>query len=840
MDWKITATRRRTVECREDSAPAFEGAIREALCDPWDYLSLHVEGPDSVALDRALDDLRAETPVRINRAAPFVASPRDNEPHAPHAPDLHHIVRAASLAFAYGGAPARELQVILARHAERYPSPDEARRVDTAVREGRSQGALRIELHQAIERQGVDAPIVEDLLRRAIRRYPRARGSFQNIVDRARRAAGQAILGPTIHDHRVWTLPPSDVWHLFIDETGAHFDATPSGGAIWGVLVADGLLSRMARPPEDFHAVEETGDDIDRVVADLLAHRVGLVGVEAAGFAPISDPSRRWLAGITDLLDWVLRLLPLASDGGLTTLHVTVEQRGPHADGEVWEALPTALLAQLSRYHPERADAIDLPPIRVSRKHACGAWVDAIAHAWGGSGREARERRELLELNRFIIGAGGLELRRLFDHGLGRGTLSIPTWRACLAVQDASRTQHVVHSLLERLATRAREAPDLWEQLLDATLAALHQGQLGLHQLGLEVAWLERARPDGSTLRPVARLAWSLARLAMQNRHGQLGDDATFETIAALSDRLVDEVPQLAALADLHVAVTHTNRFDFARAEATLAPWLARPEGIGGRAVHARIRSSLGQHAAFRRDFARSDAYFTEAIAGFSALSDPREAAQELSRTRLYRAVAAMDDPACSDENALERLLEALEAPTRDLADPTTVHHLASLAATNITTGSSPWRAHVLLRFMASHRPRAASLRATLAPALVRLEPPDGRPGFPWPLIWLYRALILRRSGAEAAAIMRAARFAREGLTTGEGPTLAFIEWTVEAALLAPGDRTAHRDAAEAMDELKAALPAISRPISQLRAWLLRAGEDPQSLLEAVLPFNFR
>jgi hypothetical protein len=843
MSWKITATRRRTVTVAHDAEDAFSRAIGESLEDPWDYLSLLVEGPRSATLDRALDDLSATTPARINRAAPPDPHPRGHEPHGHHpatAPDLNHIVRAASLAQAYGGLRDRELHELLARHAERYPSPAEARRVDAALREGRAQGALRCDIHDAIKRHGVDAAPVEDLLRRAIRRYPRARSSFQSIVDRARRASGHAILGPTTHDHRVWTLPPSDVWHLFIDETGAHFDATPTGGAIWGVLVPDATLSQIPRPADTFHAVEETGDAIDRVVADLLEHRVGLVGVEATGFAPISDPARRWLAGITDLLDWVLRLLPLAQDGRRTTLNVVVEQRGPHADGEVWAALPTALLAQLSRYHPERADAIDLPPIHVSRKHACGAWVDTIAHAWGGSGREARARRALLELDRFVVGASGLELRRLFDHGLGRGSLSVPTWRTCLSLKANARTQHVVHALLERLAERVRETPEQWEQLLDATIAALHQGQLVLDQIGLEVDWLERARPDGAALRPVARLAWALARLAMNNRHGQLGDDATVADVGALSARLVPEAPQISALADLHLAVTHTNRFDFARAAATLAPWLDRPEGVGGRAIHARVRSSLGQHAAFRSDFASADGHFNAALEAFSALSDPREAAPELARTRLYRAIAAMDDPACADLVALDRLLEAIDAPARALSDPATAAFVTELAATTTTSGPSPWRAHAILRLASSGRPIASTLRDLITPAIALVAPPAAPQGFPWPLIWMHRALTLRRAMADEATIGQAARHARALLGRGEGPTLALIEWTIEAALLPPGGRTSHRDATEALDDLKLALPRLARPISQLNAWLQRAGDDPELLLRTILPFNFR
>jgi hypothetical protein len=395
-----------------------------------------------------------------------------------------------------------------------------------------------------------------------------------------------------------------------------------------------------------------------------------------------------------------------------------------------------------------------------------------------------------------MVGAQGLELRRLFDHGLGRGSLGIGTWRTCVGLSGALRSTHLVHALLDHLADSAQAAPALWEQLLDATLGAMRDGQVGLIQLGREVRWLEQARPHGTALRPVAQLAWGLARLSVDNHLGHTGGPEAFEELAALSAQLLEEAPQVSALADLHLAVTHTNRLEFERATESLAAWLGRPAAVGGRRAHAQIRSSLGQHAAFLRDFPRADSHFQAALAGFAALSDPREAAPELARTRAYRAIAVMDDPGRSDREALAAVLEATglapEVAEVGLEAPGTVAWLRDLARTAETAGQAPWQAHVVLRLAAGRRPMAEGLRAALADCL-DVPPPTGALGFPWHLITLYRALILRLTEAPPAVVATAAARTRETTGQAAGPTLTLISWAIEAALLPPGGRTQHR-----------------------------------------------
>jgi len=392
---------------------------------------------------------------------------------------------------------------------------------------------------------------------------------------------------------------------------------------------------------------------------------------------------------------------------------------------------------------------------------------------------------------------------------------------------------HVIHEILNRLGDIARAQPPIWRRLLDATLDALHSPDADITGLGQEIAWLDRALPPETALRPKAHLAWSLAVIAEENHVGDLGSQDLFATVAALAEQLFDEDPALVGLAELHVAVAHTNRFDFEAASLALARWQQLPPSVGGLKLHAMIHSSLGQHAAFRGQHAEAEQWFETALHLIDRLSDPDERAHERERTAIYRAISAMDDDSVSDAQALAFVEEALGMPAEDAV--TTLGNAAS--------HGDRFKLHALCRFAATPRATAVPVRAGLAEAAHAVGAPHAlsSTAFPWPLIWAYRAIFFGET-AHADAAARATRLALAGATVWDnaGPTLHLIGLAIEAALLKPGGRLNADDLRDVAAALQATLPLARDRIARLEAWASRAGTDPLVLLDAILPFNFR
>jgi hypothetical protein len=843
MSWTLRVEAHHTLTCEHDDVDAFEQVLLQLLDGPPDEARVFVDGPWSQALGDAVRRAR-EAIGRDFRVQHLTQNGASNQPRGrdrDHTevedPEFHTLLgqirRRAALLEIYGEMHRGSLERDIAAFRRRFGGHHA--QLARALDDGRQQGVARLQLKALIERHGPESSVVENRLRELMRRWPAARRTFQNDLDAALAKAGSPLLPPTHHDHRVYRLPPSPRWHIYIDETGAEFGAK-SRGAIWAVLVPDHLLATIPRPSGSFHAVSEPAHVIDRALADLLAHPIGLLGVDARAFAPISDPVRRWLAGVTELVDWIIRLLPLTSEGRVE-LNIHVEQRGHHPAGEVWEALPTALLAQLSRYHGDRADRLDIAPIAVHAKDAEGAWVDAIAHTWGGSGEDAGRRRAILKLDRFMVGVHGFDMRRLFDLGLGLGDPPVAIWRRLVHAAPAHPSAHLIHDLLDRLSSIARNDGVLWRRLLGATLAAMHGTELDIGRLGLEVAWLDHALPPAHTLNPAARLAWALAVVAEENHVGDMAPDGPLRTIHHLTSMLFDEDPTLAAVADLHVAAVHTNRFAFAEASAALSRWQGLPVSVGGLRVHGRIWASLGQHAGFEGRFAEAEEHFVAALQLFARLSDPGEAAADLERTRIYRAIAAMDDPSTNDMTARCRLEEALG------------ENLADAVRTFAASPSHRTRHlfHAVCRYAASAREGAEALREILAafpaPPLDAAHVADadvGMVGFPWPLIWHYRGRFFAERGQarRAAGCDTLARAAVDRLAT-PGPALRFIVAVLEAAARAPHTAAVDPEALD-LEALRSAMPEARARIDALATALHQGDAAPTTLVQRLLPFNFR
>lgn len=623
---------------------------------------------------------------------------------------------------------------------------------------------------------------------------------------------------PGLHPNDIRALRPGPGWTLLLDETGSDFGDDRSAkqpGRFVGLLVP--RESPALEPlPNGWHSVDCVDPrEIDEVVQRLLDAPVGILGLPVSALP--RTVGERWLDGMRALVDWVLRILPL---DGPTRLEVFIEARPPFRPGMEPDAVRRDAQALLARAWPERAQLIDLCLATVPKDgHPLLSYVDALAFTWGSTSQASRER-----LRR--SGLGGTCLLTLSPESLAAawdtwdqpGGLAPSVWVELAGLPEARQPASLAGSILAAWAESCRSDAARWQSYLRETERQMGVSPVDLRLTGALVDWLEAARPPEKALPPAIRLVWLTIALARANHHGQT-EVAWEEELRALAERLRVENAPLCCHADLHRAVARTHHFAFAQASAVLEPWRAIDPAVPGLGYWAEVRSSLGQHHAFRGEYPQAHERFEEALEAFARLSEAGRRDKNLEQTRCYRVLARMDDPAVDDHAARATLIEWLG----DL----------SAAAGYLSTSELPDRYlhHTLLRFLV-FRGEPAIATAYLAH---RKDWSDGE-GHPWPLIHLYRGLLLRPLDPPAAREY-AIRGANSALAPEQGPILRLIGACGRA--IAHGWGAPWVQGRGEVATLRQQMPGAPDRLDTLAAYLEKPG-DPLGLLRAVLPFSFR
>ena len=626
---------------------------------------------------------------------------------------------------------------------------------------------------------------------------------------------------PGRHSHRIGDLAPCASWVLVIDETGSRFSAEKSEGRegrFVGLLVPMGMKFTGKG-----HAAEQGSQRaLDSVVQEVLDSDVGIFGLTIRGLPPTRGD--RWMQGCAQVIHWILRLLPM---DGATRVTIRIEQHAEFTRSASVQALADEILRGLTETNPTRYGALRLRAQLVSKvDEPLLTQVDALAHMWGSKARESRDRVRRSGLLGTCLDPGdGARLMTAWDL-LSRGSSLPPElWQTLVHGEEVPGAETIGDRLLEDVGCACREDPALWRSYLDRSTAHLESKGVRVGALGRELQWLERWRPSGEGLAPKARFVWIVAQVEHQNHLGRV-DAALLEELRVLGDRLLDEAPLLVCQGDLDLAVRATNRFQFDAATEQLARWDGIDPRIPGLQHWGRVRSSLGQHAAFRGELVAADVLFAEAIEAFRRLSDPEVAAGEIRQTAHYRAIAAMERSDCEDES-LRRLLGDAGVVLFD-------ESITALAISDVP--EDKYRHHLLVRSLVE-RGSDAGIRAYLATRDEWAFPEDQ--GHPWELVAAYRGLLLEGAGLREQALLELERGAALALGEEQGATL----WLIGAVLATlhaslSGGEMPER---EFLDALTPKLPGARDRINRLiEATAGDDEQDPGALLAAVLPFNFR
>jgi hypothetical protein len=618
-------------------------------------------------------------------------------------------------------------------------------------------------------------------------------------------------------------MQPSSEWTLLIDETGSVFDETAEF-----LTTSDGPLGRIVGlllpkehdlPPlvKNWHAVEMGIDSIDKSVNAILKAKVGVLGVTVNQLP--KAPVERWTFGVQRIIDLVLRLLPF--DDTPTKLTVLIEQRSEFKGGTEWKAIANDSNYRLALSYPERGALISCDITIISKTGSpFNGYVDALAFIWGSQAPHSKECLKLTGLKGTCFLLGDAAAISRYWEWLDRGImLEGEDWATFLGQPEASQKGSLVDTILQRLGQASQADSSLWQRYLGHTLSHLESKAIDLKVLGRQVEWLECWSPVGKALPPTARLLWLTAKLARANHLGET-EQRWLQEMHDLGNALLDENAHLVCRAELNLAVNATNRYDFAIASQILDHWRTLPKAVPGLRYWAQVQSSLGQHAAFCGDNAAAILLFDEALAAFARLSNEVEATREARQTLTYRAIAMMDDPSRSDAE-VRKAVEMVIGPLSEAA--------VKLAAS--VSDEDKYAHHLLLRWLVQ-RPDTAIRTAYI----------EQRPhwhtdqGHPWPLIQLYRGLLL-----QAGDVTEARRLAMQGfeLATSEsqGPVLYLIGACCRAIVADWGEPW--QDGEAFLGKIGESLPLAQPKVATLRNFLVGPSSDPLELLKAVLPFNF-
>jgi hypothetical protein len=643
-------------------------------------------------------------------------------------------------------------------------------------------------------------------------------------------------VGPPAHDDPAalhpGELPPQARWVVVVDDTGSTWTGPSPEGRLVALVLGEGAT--LPQLPRFFHATQDP-QTAAKALEHLARGPAGVLGLRAA-MVPDLGTEERWRIALIALLERVILLLPTAqratprglADDRTTAEHpqvdVIVEQHAGVGAGDHTGALVEAVLLGVRRARGGAHPGVRLRINVVSKgQHPATALADALAWAWSGVSttdldvvRAYRERGLLptTHAHDAVVDAvpavlGGSE----FDPQLWR--------RLCRWAADAP-TPGLAHALRARFEARVAATPGWLDAAVDANQALLYSRRFDATDLRLDAESLGRmGRPRGAE--PEVTLGVAAATLADQNRRGQLLSPQQADALRAEAHGLLDELPAAAAEVCLRLAVAHTNALDWDAAEAALPPDTA-PLPLLWR---GRVASARGQVAANRGNAQEAEQQFDAAQAFFTRLRSSGASA-EARQTAAYRLANRWALPPTSP--ATERLAIGARAD------------LARAALTVVFASAEPtaaWTQLDLLRWMAARPAQTAAEREALFDAA---DTWHTAPGHPWPLIGLYRVVVLRAADAVPDSLVETLDHCVALATApGAGPAVQLIAHAAEVHRLALlGVRDSDR-----LDALRATLRVrLPRASAQLAAGEARlaAGQvwTGGEWLAELLPFSFR
>ncbi|MCB9609705.1 MAG: hypothetical protein H6716_24140 [Polyangiaceae bacterium] len=648
---------------------------------------------------------------------------------------------------------------------------------------------------------------------------------------RKRKRKRPATVDPPIaaRSHRLDKQEPADAWDVFIDETGSVFkrDANTEDHAL-GRVVAVALprtLEGLDPLPADWHSCNTRGADrhdvLDEHLNRLLRAPVGIFGLSAELVPEVAGDG--WASLIQRVILLTAATIPLSKPEA-STLRFWVEHRGDTKSGNQTLGKET-LRERLADIAPSRARVRLDVEVLEKGGDARLAWADLVAHTWARGSPHSKARLEGSGLLGDCLHEPKVAPEALWTLAMGVSPDPGQAWLQALKSQRDRKTT-LNEMLLNVTNGMIASKPALWHTLL-ATLTAYGDGKAvdsGLY--GDACSVIEDTRPPASSLPVQVELGLRIASVTRGNHLGHTDTEGLRE-LQDLAKKRRHNNPQLACEADLVAAVRHTNAFRFMDAHTAVAHWADGADGLPVQWQGRRL-SQQGQIQAFQGQLREARGSFELALERFALLDEP-ERSYEQRHTATYLMIAATDDDTMPDAD--RRAL--VNAGAGILPDVLSADGLERLAASDDT--AAQYVHHAVVRYLATRFDPGTSAAYTPHP-----EKWLTRPHHPWPLIDVWRAILLWRANPNGFDARRGALLERAIKTcrlSDHRGVISLIGETVAAVRARMGLGLGPSN--EVLAELEQSLPAASSAIEVVRSANKRA-LDPMELMRAALPFNFR
>ncbi len=618
-------------------------------------------------------------------------------------------------------------------------------------------------------------------------------------------------------------------YRILIDDTGSRWAGEEPDGRLVAVVCRKDLP--LPNVHSDFHATRDP-DVAMRLVRWISQAPVGILGLWASRL-PYRGEGERWLMAVLELVRQVVLLLP----GSPRRVEVAIEQHAGIDPGFPTDALEDALRVLLIRTRPDLHVELSVQifakgcfwPLHLADSLAW-AWHRAFPVSQGGGRPAPPPDAAALALLAPAMEAGFLPSAtevgaiRFLDTVIGSPEWPVRTWEK-LALEP---TEHrLARHLLSLVETRAAGRQECIDRAILSVQRTLYGRRYQFDALLRTLDSFDRLRPDGAAdLPPDVTLLIQASRLAAHTRLG--GTASAHEHHIASADLALwgEDFPEAACELALRLAVCHTNALDWSAARRILhAAPTALPRLWRARLLssHAQLLANEGQDVAAAEGFVSALRLF-DAISGQSVSADRAQTRSYLFHLRFSSADASIHPSAAEAREDLQS------------AYPLLVNGPAQIFRESRDAGA--YRLLDTLRWMLyypedTHRERDLLLDLS--------EDWHRTTHHPWPLIELYRALILAPVALPESLV--------DGLLWAEdvtarvdlGPALHLQNLCITAVrLLLQGERT-DPILTERAHALRLALPSAGVWVDRILGMV--AENPPVEELSRVLralPFSFR